>query len=52
MKPAEICLRLEWRVLNWRSRAMSEPLPKEFVSDAWKARVGYSVESDLTQAAY
>jgi hypothetical protein len=31
---------------------MSEPLPKEFVMEAWKARVGYSRESNLTQRAY
>jgi hypothetical protein len=31
---------------------MSEPLPKEFVMEAWKARVGYSRESSLTQRAY
>jgi len=37
---------------NWRRSAISEPLPKEFVSEAWKARVGYSVERCLTQAAW
>jgi phage-related minor tail protein len=31
---------------------MSEPLPKELVMEAWKARVGYSRESSLTQRAY
>ena len=31
---------------------MSEPLPKEFVMEAWKARVGYSRERSLTQRAY
>ena len=36
---------------NWRSSAISEPLPNEFVREAWKASVGYSVERDLTQAA-
>lgn len=51
MKPAEICLRFECSVANWRRRAMREPLPKEFVREAWKARVGYSVERDFTHAA-
>lgn len=31
MKPTLICLRSECREENWRSSAMSEPLPKEFV---------------------
>jgi hypothetical protein len=31
---------------------MSEPLPKELVIEAWKARVGYSRERSLTQRAY
>jgi len=31
---------------------MREPLPKEFVMEAWKARVGYSRERSLTQRAY
>jgi hypothetical protein len=31
---------------------MSEPLPKELVRDAWKARVGYSVESVRTHRAF
>lgn len=31
---------------------MREPLPKEFVIEAWKARVGYSRERSLTQRAY
>lgn len=52
MKPTEICLRAEWRAENWRSNEMREPLPKEFVMEAWKARVGYSRERSLTQRAY
>ena len=36
----EICFRFEWRDENWRRRAIKEPLPNEFVMDAWKARVG------------
>jgi hypothetical protein len=51
MKPAEICLREAWSIANCRSSAISEPLPNEFVREAWKARVGYSVERDLTHAA-
>jgi len=31
---------------------MREPLPKEFVMEAWNARVGYSRERSLTQRAY
>lgn len=31
---------------------MREPLPKELVMEAWKASVGYSRESSLTQRAY
>jgi hypothetical protein len=31
---------------------MREPLPKEFVIEAWKARVGYSADSVLTHVAY
>ena len=30
---------------------MSVPLPKEFVMDAWKASVGYSLESRRTHFA-
>jgi len=37
---------------NWRNNAMREPLPKEFVIEAWKARVGYSRERSLTHVAY
>ena len=29
-----------------------EPLPNEFVIDAWKARVGYSFDNERTQDAY
>lgn len=31
---------------------MSEPFPKEFVMEAWKARVGYSLERLRTHPAY
>lgn len=40
MNPTEICLREAWREENWRRSEMSEPLPKEFVMEAWNARVG------------
>ena len=40
IKPTETCLRSEWREENWRRREMREPLPKEFVMDAWNASVG------------
>ena len=40
MKPTEICLRSEWREENCRRSWMREPLPKEFVMEAWNARVG------------
>jgi len=51
MNPTEICFLLEWREENWRRRVMREPLPKEFVSEAWKASVGYSDESCFTHRA-
>lgn len=41
IKPIEICLRFECRVENCRRRVIRDPLPNEFVSEAWKARVGY-----------
>lgn len=31
---------------------MREPLPKELVREAWKARVGWSRERDFTHDAY
>lgn len=40
MNPTEICFLSEWREENWRRSEMREPLPKEFVIDAWNARVG------------
>lgn len=52
MKPTEICLREECRMENWRRRVMSEPLPKELVRLAWKARVGYSLERRRTHCAW
>ena len=30
---------------------MNDPFPKEFVIDAWKAKVGYSLDNSLTQDA-
>lgn len=51
MKPTEICFREEWRVENCRSRVMREPLPKEFVMDAWNASVGYSLDKSRTHWA-
>ena len=52
IKPTEICLRAEWRDENWRRSWIREPLPKELVMEAWKARVGYSLERERTQEAY
>lgn len=52
MKPTDICLWLEWREENWRRSWISDPLPNEFVMDAWNASVGYSFDSERTQAAY
>lgn len=40
MKPTDICLRSEWSEENWRRSWMREPLPNEFVIDAWNASVG------------
>ena len=51
MKPTEICFRLECKEENWRSKVIREPLPKEFVSDAWNASVGYSVDNCFTHFA-
>lgn len=51
MKPTDICLRSECREENWRRSWIREPLPKEFVIEAWKARVGKSFERERTQAA-
>ena len=44
-------MRLEWRDENWRSKEMSVPLPKELVRLAWKAKVGYSCDNNLTHLA-
>lgn len=51
MKPTEICLRSEWSDENCRRSWIREPLPKEFVIEAWKARVGYSFERWRTHDA-
>ena len=40
MNPMEICLRSECSEENWRRSCMRDPLPKEFVMDAWNASVG------------
>lgn len=40
MKPTDICLRSECKAENCRRREISEPFPKEFVIEAWKASVG------------
>jgi hypothetical protein len=52
MKPTEICFLDEWRVENCRNNVISDPLPKELVSDAWKARVGCSCDNERTHCAY
>lgn len=40
MKPTETCFLSEWREENCRRSWIREPFPKEFVMEAWKARVG------------
>ena len=40
MKPTEICFLSECSCENWRRSWMSEPLPKEWFGEAWKASVG------------
>jgi hypothetical protein len=52
MKPTEICFLSEWRTENWRRSWMREPLPNELLIEAWKARVGASLERCLTQRAW
>jgi hypothetical protein len=44
MKPTETCFLSEWRSANCRSKAIKEPLPKEFVIDEWNAKVGFSLD--------
>jgi len=51
IRPTEICLREACSELNCRNNVISDPLPKEFVMDAWNARVGYSFDSDRTHWA-
>ena len=51
-RPTESWRRCEWRALNWRRVVIRVPLPKEFVREAWKARVGCCLESKRTVAAY
>lgn len=51
MSPTETCFRSLCRTENWRSSWMREPFPNEFVMEAWKARVGYSLERRRTQEA-
>ena len=52
MKPTETCFLSEWRIANWRNNAIKEPLPKEFVIDAWNAKVGCSFDKCRTHVAY
>jgi hypothetical protein len=52
ISPTEICFLSACREENCRSSWMSEPFPKEFVMEAWKARVGYSLERLRTHPAY
>lgn len=40
MKPTLICFLFECSEENWRRSWIIDPLPKEFVMEAWKARVG------------
>src|SRR5690349_9897422 len=51
MNPTEICFLSAWSLLNWRSNWIKEPLPKELLMLAWKARVGYSLERTFTHLA-
>lgn len=51
MNPTEICFRFECSEENCLSKVISEPFPNEFVIEAWKASVGYSVESCFTHFA-
>ena len=51
MKPTEICFRLECRDENCRSKVIRDPLPKEFVREAWNPRVGYSMDNCFTHFA-
>src|SRR6185312_16173575 len=50
-KPTEICLRSACRRENWRRSWMRAPLPNGLVIDEWKASVGASWLSSLTQRA-
>ena len=52
MRPTDICLREECSELNCRNNVISEPLPKEFVIEAWNANVGYSFDNIRTHCAY
>lgn len=52
MRPTDICFRSECSALNCRKSWIKEPLPKEFVIEAWNASVGYSFESVRTHEAY
>jgi len=51
IRPTEICFLSLWRVENCRRSWIREPLPKELVIEAWKARVGYDLERRRTQEA-
>ena len=51
MNPTEICFRFECSEENCRNKVINEPLPKEFVNDAWNANVGYSEDNCFTHFA-
>lgn len=51
MNPTEICLRSECKEENCLNNWIKEPLPKEFVMDAWNASVGRDFDKCLTHAA-
>lgn len=52
INPTDTCLRSECRAENWRRSWIKDPLPNELLMEAWKARVGWSLDNARTQAAY
>ena len=52
INPTEICFLFECKEENCRSKVIKDPLPNEFVKDAWNANVGYSVDNCFTHFAY
>lgn len=52
MKPTEICFLSECNEENWRRSWIREPLPNELLIEAWKARVGQSLDNVATHRAY